>query len=449
MAGGRPQLAPGTYGEIWVSSSGKPYKARARFRDEDGVTRSVARFGQTKDAARRALRDALAERARSGRIDRDTTVRELAKLWLADVQGSDRAARTKEHYTYCVDRYVLPRIGSLRVSEVDTGVCDLLLKDLAGRSRSAAKSTRAVLNGMFRLAVARGAASANPVRETSSIAGQRSLARALTLEKANELADGLRSDPRALPPSPENPKGKDLADLVDLMLATGCRIGEALACRHMPNADDQPLLDLEAGTWEINATVIRVKGAGLMVQERPKSAAGRRVLHLPPPIVLMLRRRQEELRLRPATVQVLSNRGELREVDGVSVAFPSPFAPALRDPSNLAADLREVFDRLNCPKCGGYGWHAHLKTEKQQMKPPKPRTDEAGNLWNEPCDGNPPFSWVYSHIFRKTVATRLDAAGWTGRQAADQLGHANPSMTLDVYFGRKVVNADAAQVLDR
>jgi hypothetical protein len=29
------------------------------------------------------------------------------------------------------------------------------------------------------------------------------------------------------------------------------------------------------------------------------------------------------------------------------------------------------------------------------------------------------------------------------------LGHANPSMTLDVYFGRQVVSADAARVLGR
>ena len=43
---------------------------------------------------------------------------------------------------------------------------------------------------------------------------------------------------------------------------------------------------------------------------------------------------------------------------------------------------------------------------------------------------------------------RLDEAGLTPRQVADQLGHANPSMTLDVYFGRQVVSAEAARVLD-
>ncbi|MFN2562005.1 MAG: tyrosine-type recombinase/integrase [Jatrophihabitans sp.] len=59
------------------------------------------------------------------------------------------------------------------------------------------------------------------------------------------------------------------------------------------------------------------------------------------------------------------------------------------------------------------------------------------------------WSWVTSHTFRKTVATRLDECGFTPRQVADQLGHTNPSMTLDVYFGRQVVSAAAAAVLDR
>ena len=55
----------------------------------------------------------------------------------------------------------------------------------------------------------------------------------------------------------------------------------------------------------------------------------------------------------------------------------------------------------------------------------------------------------FLRTFRKTVATRLDEAGFTPRQVADQLGHANPSMTLDVYFGRQVVSAEAARVLGR
>lgn len=40
-------------------------------------------------------------------------------------------------------------------------------------------------------------------------------------------------------------------------------------------------------------------------------------------------------------------------------------------------------------------------------------------------------------------------AGLSARQIADQLGHAKPSLTQDVYMGRNVVSAEAARVLDR
>ena len=58
------------------------------------------------------------------------------------------------------------------------------------------------------------------------------------------------------------------------------------------------------------------------------------------------------------------------------------------------------------------------------------------------------FDWVTSHVFRKTVATLMDQAGLSSRAAADQLGHANTSMTTDVYFGRKVPTTGAATVLE-
>ena len=56
------------------------------------------------------------------------------------------------------------------------------------------------------------------------------------------------------------------------------------------------------------------------------------------------------------------------------------------------------------------------------------------------------FDWVTTHTFRKTVATLMDHAGLSSRAAADQLGHANTSMTTDVYFGRKVAAAASSRL---
>lgn len=123
-------------------------------------------------------------------------------------------------------------------------------------------------------------------------------------------------------------------------------------------------------------------------QERTKTASGWRVLALPPSIVEMVQRRLADDDL------------------ATSIAvFPS-MTGKLRNPSNTTADLRRVFD-------------------------------DAG------------FDWVTSHTFRRTVATRLEAAGLTPREVSDHLGHRQVSMTQDVYLGRGVVTARAAEVLGR
>jgi integrase len=55
---------------------------------------------------------------------------------------------------------------------------------------------------------------------------------------------------------------------------------------------------------------------------------------------------------------------------------------------------------------------------------------------------------VTSHVYRKTVATLMDTAGLTARQAADELGHAKMSKTQDAYFGRRSGPTGAATVLE-
>ncbi|MDQ3454550.1 MAG: site-specific integrase, partial [Actinomycetota bacterium] len=275
----------------------------------------------------------------------------------------------------------------------------------------AAKSTRACLSGMFALAIRDGAIAANPVRDAvARISVSARSPRALTRSETARLTGWLRGSPRAVE--------ADLPDLVDWMLATGCRIGEALALRYGANRDGKPLLDLDAGTWEVNATVVRIAGRGLVVQPRPKTAAGWRVVALPEFAVRMLRRR--------AAGRAVSE-----------VVFADRSVGSLRDPSNVSGDLRQLLDAFECDACAGTGYRLDGSSFA------------AGPYGRRIRCAEGPWSWVTSHTFRKTVATRLDEAGFTARQVADQLGHANPSMTLDVYFGRHVVSAATADVLNR
>jgi integrase len=244
---------------------------------------------------------------------------------------------------------------------------------------------------MFSLAIQDGAITVNPVRDAVAAVGRRAKApRALTVDETAKLVSLLRAS--------EHANELDIPDLVDWMLATGCRIGEALALRYVNNGDGRPLLDLDAGTWEVNATVVRVAGQGLIVQPRAKTEAGWRVVALPTFAV-------ERVRARAA---------RWPEINAGRPVFAAPIARGLRDPTNVSGDLRQLLDSFECEACGRTGYQVGpgggfaLGPRGRRLR----------------CDEGP-WSWVTSHTFRKTVATRLDEAGFTPRQVADQLGHAN------------------------
>ena len=124
------------------------------------------------------------------------------------------------------------------------------------------------------------------------------------------------------------------------------------------------------------------------IEERTKTSAGWRVIAAPPNVMALLSRRIDD-----------------PEIASDVALFSSPMG-RVRNKSNTTGDLRRAFDRAG-------------------------------------------FGWVTSHTFRKTVATRLDAAGQSPRQIADHLGHSRPSMTLDVYVGRRVASSAAAEILAR
>ena len=143
-------------------------------------------------------------------------------------------------------------------------------------------------------------------------------------------------------------------------------------------------VDLSAGKVEVRGTVIRVKGRGLMIKSAPKTTAGFGTLLLPSWAVEMLRLRPPGRSAQTVFCSVLGG---------------------LRDRDNTIGDLRAALNAAG-------------------------------------------FEWVTSHTFRRTVATLMDQNGLSARAAADQLGHSHPSLTQDVYYGRRIASTGAAEVLE-
>jgi integrase len=146
-------------------------------------------------------------------------------------------------------------------------------------------------------------------------------------------------------------------------------------------------IDLDAKVATVSGSVVRLKGVGLVRQDTTKGGGSRSVA-LPQFAVDALTRRMVEQRPNQA-----------------GVIFPSSTG-TLRDPDNFGKQWREVRESLGLPD-------------------------------------------VSSHSFRKTVATLIDDSGLSARIGADQLGHARPSMTQDVYMSRGQVHSEVANVLDR
>ena len=375
---GRPQLSLGCYGKIRIYPHADGYRAMTSYRDYDGVTRQVERHAKTKGAAERTLAEALRDRARLGgaaEIKPDTKVVLLADAWWKEVEASDRSPGTLRLYRDRLDRQVIPSLGNLRVRELTTGMIDRHLRAVTEKNGpGTAKATRSVLSGMCMLAARHDALDRNPVRDAGTIKKPKAKEpKALSIEEAKQLRAALTYDDQAIE--------RDLPDLVDMMLATGLRIGKVTAI-------DWDAVDLEAGSVEVRGIVVRVRGRGLIVKNDPSSKLTKRALDLPGWAAEMLRSRATGI----STTAV-----------GNSPLFPAPHG-GLRDPSNTQADLRDAFKKAGVE--------------------------------------------ITSHALRKTVATMMDQAGLTARAAADQLGHSKPSMTSDVYFGRRMAPTGAAEVLE-
>ncbi|MFW0773557.1 tyrosine-type recombinase/integrase [Paenarthrobacter nitroguajacolicus] len=372
----RPPLQIGTWGKISRDEvTPGVWRAMARFRDFDGVTRKVeARAAATSKndkggKAERLLIAALTDRAMPAGEDitADTRISKLALIWWAEFEDADRALNTRRRYRDIMDNYVSPGVGGLRIREATVSTLDRFLKTMRTKHGNAtAKLCKTVLSGMLGLAARHGALDGNPLRDVATIPTNHKEVRALTVPEVGALRAGLRQWEAAKTQAGRYPT-VDILDVVDIMLATGARIGEALAIRwkDIDLMSDKP-------TVTVNGTIVYIPGQGLTIQDHPKSANSRQRYFLPAFAVEMLLRRQI---------------GQL-EANPWDVVFPSAVG-SLRDPNNFRKQWRTARDDLG-------------------------------------------FQWVTPHTFRKTVGTLLEAsAGMT--VASAQLGHSSENVTRKHY----------------
>lgn len=324
----RPRMPLGTYGVLSTTevAPGK-WRARTRFRFDDGRLRQVERFAPSRAKAETALKLALTQIQASSAVDvkRETRLRDLGERFLKAKAG--RAARTVDTYTHSVQRVIVPRIGDLSVSEATPERLQRFLDTVtAENGPGTAKTARAVLSGMLGLATRSDALRHNPVRELAPVAARAEGATPVPLADLADLLAKVRADERLVE--------LDMVDLVEFVAGTGARISEVCALAWSE-------VDLATGTATIRANAVRAVGKGVIRQEHTKTEAGSRRIRLP-----------------GALVGILGDRRVRGGPNLHGLVFPTVLGN-LRDPRNTARDWADARARLGLP---AYTFHSFRKT---------------------------------------------------------------------------------------
>lgn len=325
----RPRLSAGTYGTINLTEISDGYwRARTRYRFEDGKRRQVERTGESKAKAEKALKDALLviETPSSAQITKAMTLSQLADIFIDHKKEVGRAIRSIDTYAFNANTIIKPAIGQLTIGEATTGRLQAFISKVQKvNGHGSAKGCRSVLSGMMALAVRNDAILTNPVAGVAGIEkpkGKRG-SKAVPVSELPAFLDTIKNDPEM--------KRLDIADLWEFLAFVGCRIGAALALRWEN-------VDFENGTITFAATVIRPHGDKLQIQEYQKTEASARTIQPP-----------------QATMKLLKRRFDTMPPNEHGVVFPSMLGN-LRDPSNTEADWRSNRERLGYPELTSQGF---------------------------------------------------------------------------------------------
>ena len=288
---GRPRLAIGTFGEISTRqlAPGR-YQSATRFRDWDGETRQVMATAGSRNAALTELKKRLVDRMRTGdlgdTLTADSSFTDLASAWLEDLMlDTERSDGTKEVYERELRTLVMPTFQHFTVREVTVGRIERFLKVQRAKSYARAKHSRTILSMVMSFAVRLEIITRNPVKETSRMRKPKRVPKALTdaqILAIRAAARTWRTEKGALGPHPDG----QVRDLIEVMLGSATRIGEALALRKCD-------VDVTANpaTVHVAGTIVVRKGAGVSRQPKPKTDESNRVVAVPPFAAQVIRRR--------------------------------------------------------------------------------------------------------------------------------------------------------------
>lgn len=363
--------------ETYVNTDQGRRRIQARGVTRDDAVTELA--GKLRGPQHDLLADAIAQETGHTLAFTDlSTLGHVLDQWITDPTITrTRSAGTIIRYQHAITRSIKAhRIGATTLGQIrlEKLTPRLVTLYLASLTPAVAKTCRGILRQALANAVANGANSPT-LPGTFALLSQR-IDRGATPPSGRGTIGITKAQADHIITdlrADDRTRRTDLPDLLHLIAGTGCRTSEATALSW-----DQLDLDTQPATVLINATI---NGVGQR-QPHTKTRAGVRRLVLPPAVTDMLRTRRADAKPDSQLVFPATRR---RNTDRVETPYWT---------SNITGQIRTELDRLG-------------------------------------------HTGVSGRSFRKMVATELDKHGYTPRQIADQLGHARPSVTLDIYQTRE------------
>lgn len=258
----RPPLPLGAHGDISTTklSSGK-WRARAYCRDTSGRRRDVTASAATKAAATNKLKEKIAGLTTTEQDLSRARLIDFAERWYTDYAPT--VGRSAQRQTrFAIEHHIRP-VGEIRLNELTVPWLDeQIQKASIKRTRggqtvggeSVARRLRVIYRMILREAVRQGALTMNLADSTRPIKRKDSEVKALSPGELTVLRRSVRTYYAEYPYWTRVEEW--LPDLVDFLVGTGCRVGEAIAV----SWED---VDLESGVCHIRATALTDGGASI------------------------------------------------------------------------------------------------------------------------------------------------------------------------------------------
>jgi integrase len=293
----RPRLQDGTWGEFSeVTLANGKVVLTARYRRLDGSESKTTAQGRSRAEATRKLlgklpglvaEDGPSSEQAAPAVSR--TFRDLALEWIEHdrlrMEQGEIAPSTRHEHERITRSILIPRLGDHLVDRITTREISVTYHQMVREWPAQARNAKGVLSLIMTYAAQMGFVERNLVREVPAVRRKKKEIFAPGLDELRVFRAAVvayNEDPDRPGPMP----GPLLLDTVDMILATGLRIGEVLGLRW----EKDVVLDAKLPYVVVNGAV-KEKGGAKRWDPFPKSEAGLRQIALPEHAVALLLRR--------------------------------------------------------------------------------------------------------------------------------------------------------------